>query len=66
MHSELYIDEKEMFGTVLPSTRTKRPFEYADIELIQLLFDEQAIDNHVHECFKMVFQVIQRLLGLAS
>jgi len=27
MHSELYIDAKEMFGTVLPSIRAKRPFE---------------------------------------
>ena len=34
-----------MFGTVLPSTRTKRPFEYGDIELIQHLFDEQATDK---------------------
>lgn len=29
-----------MFGTDLPSTRAKRPFEYADIELIQHLFTE--------------------------
>ncbi|WP_431026778.1 amidohydrolase family protein [Lysinibacillus sp. LZ02] len=34
-----------MFGTDLPSTRAKRPFEYADIELIQQLFDEQATDK---------------------
>lgn len=34
-----------MFGTDLPSTRAKRPFEYADIELIQYLFDEQATDK---------------------
>lgn len=34
-----------MFGTDLPSTRAKRPFEYADIELIQHLFDEQATDK---------------------
>ena len=34
-----------MFGTDLPSTRAKRPFEYADIELIQRLFDEKATDK---------------------
>lgn len=34
-----------MFGTDLPSTRAKRPFEIADITLIQQLFDEQASDK---------------------
>jgi len=34
-----------MFGTDLPSTRAKRPFEYTDIELIQGLFDEKATDK---------------------
>ncbi|MEG0383820.1 MAG: amidohydrolase family protein, partial [Solibacillus sp.] len=34
-----------MFGTDLPSTRAKRPFEVADIELIQQLFDEKAADK---------------------
>jgi len=34
-----------MFGTDLPSTRVKRPFEYADIELIQRLFGEKATDK---------------------
>ncbi|KAA9023932.1 amidohydrolase family protein [Niallia endozanthoxylica] len=34
-----------MFGTDLPSTRAKRPFKYGDIELIQNLFDEQAVDK---------------------
>lgn len=34
-----------MFGTDLPSTRAKRPFEYADIELIQGLFDKQAAEK---------------------
>ncbi len=34
-----------MFGTDFPSTRTKRSFEYGDIELIQHLFDEQATDK---------------------
>lgn len=34
-----------VFGTDLPSTRAKRPFEYADIELIQNLFDGQATDK---------------------
>ena len=31
-----------MFGTDLPSTRVKRPFEVSDIELIQNLFNDQA------------------------
>ncbi|ATP42384.1 2-pyrone-4,6-dicarboxylate hydrolase [Solibacillus sp. R5-41] len=34
-----------MFGTDLPSTRAKRPFEDTDIELIQHLFDEKAVEN---------------------
>lgn len=34
-----------MFGTDLPSTRARRPFEVADITLIQHLFDEQAVDK---------------------
>jgi predicted TIM-barrel fold metal-dependent hydrolase len=34
-----------MFGTDLPSTRAKRPFEYGDVELIQHLFDEHATDK---------------------
>ena len=34
-----------MFGTDLPSTRAKRPFEYGDIELMQQLFDEQAANK---------------------
>lgn len=34
-----------MFGTDLPSTRADRPFEVADIALIQQLFDEQASDK---------------------
>ncbi|WP_339173043.1 amidohydrolase family protein [Solibacillus sp. FSL R5-0691] len=34
-----------MFGTDLPSTRANRPFEVADIALIQQLFDEQASDK---------------------
>lgn len=34
-----------MFGTDLPSTRAKRHFEYADIELIQGLFDEKATEK---------------------
>lgn len=38
-----------MFGTDLPSTRAKRPFEQADIELIQQLFDEQATDKILYE-----------------
>ena len=38
-----------MFGTDLPSTRAKRPFEFADIELIQQLFDEQATDKILYK-----------------
>lgn len=34
-----------MFGTDLPSTRAKRPFEYADIEVIQRLLGEKATDK---------------------
>ena len=34
-----------MFGTDLPSTRAKRPFEYGDIELIQRLFDEEVTNK---------------------
>lgn len=46
-----------MFGTDLPSTRAKRPFEQADIELIQQLFDEQATDKILYEnAFKWYFK----------
>lgn len=38
-----------MFGTDLPSTRAKRHFDYGDIELIQQLFDVQAIDKILYE-----------------
>ena len=38
-----------MFGTDLPSTRAKRPFQYRDIELIQELFDEQAADKIMYK-----------------
>ncbi|MCM3046632.1 amidohydrolase family protein [Bacillus altitudinis] len=38
-----------MFGTDLPSTRAKRPFEYGDIELIQQMFDEEAADKILYE-----------------
>ena len=34
-----------MFGTDLPSTRAKRPFEIKDITLIQQLFDEEACNK---------------------
>ncbi|GIN74198.1 2-pyrone-4,6-dicarboxylate hydrolase [Bacillus sp. J14TS2] len=34
-----------MFGTDLPSTRAKRPFEYADIEIVQELFDKKTTDK---------------------
>lgn len=38
-----------MFGTDLPSTRAKRPFEFADVELIQELFDDQAADKILYQ-----------------
>ena len=37
--------EALMFGTDLPSTRAKRPFAYADIELIQELFDAMSAEK---------------------
>lgn len=44
-----------MFGTDLPSTRAKRPFEYGDIELIQHLFTENEVDkilyNNAHDWY---------------
>lgn len=46
-----------MFGTDLPSTRAKRPFQYADVELIQQLFDEQATDKILYtNAFKWYFK----------
>ncbi|USK71290.1 amidohydrolase family protein [Peribacillus asahii] len=46
-----------MFGTDLPSTRAKRPFEYGDIELIQQLFDERAADKILYtNAFKWYFK----------
>jgi predicted TIM-barrel fold metal-dependent hydrolase len=46
-----------MFGTDLPSTRAKRPFEYADIELIQRLFDEKSADKILYtNAFKWYFK----------
>ncbi|MFJ7731676.1 amidohydrolase family protein [Lysinibacillus sp. NPDC097231] len=36
--------EALMFGTDLPSTRAKRPFAYADIELIHELFDAKSAE----------------------
>ncbi|MGP4108615.1 amidohydrolase family protein [Virgibacillus sp. L01] len=38
-----------MFGTDMPSTRAKRPFEYADIELIQSLFGDKATDKILYK-----------------
>lgn len=34
-----------MFGSDLPSTRAKRPFNLGDVELIQKLFNKQAVDK---------------------
>ncbi|MUV37755.1 D-galactarolactone isomerase [Lentibacillus sp. JNUCC-1] len=46
-----------MFGTDLPSTRAKRPFTYTDIELIQQLFDEEAVDKIMYtNAFKWYFK----------
>ncbi|MFJ6210537.1 amidohydrolase family protein [Lysinibacillus sp. NPDC092081] len=38
-----------MFGTDLPSTRAKRPFAYADIELIQELFDATSVEKILYQ-----------------
>ena len=38
-----------MFGTDLPSTRAKRPFERADIELIERLFDAKATEKILYD-----------------
>lgn len=46
-----------MFGTDLPSTRAKRPFENRDNELIQQLFDEQTADKILYmNAFKWYFK----------
>ncbi|MGE8034059.1 amidohydrolase family protein [Lysinibacillus sp. NPDC093692] len=41
--------EALMFGTDLPSTRAKRPFSYADIELIQELFDPISAEKILYQ-----------------
>ncbi|MFB7158182.1 amidohydrolase family protein [Lysinibacillus sp. NPDC056232] len=41
--------EALMFGTDLPSTRAKRPFAYADIELIQELFDATSAEKILYQ-----------------
>ncbi|MFF2175933.1 amidohydrolase family protein [Lysinibacillus sp. NPDC058147] len=41
--------EALMFGTDLPSTRAKRPFAYADIELIQELFDAMSAEKILYQ-----------------
>ncbi|MGE7953454.1 amidohydrolase family protein [Lysinibacillus xylanilyticus] len=41
--------EALMFGTDLPSTRAKRPFAYADVELIQELFDAMAAEKILYQ-----------------
>lgn len=41
--------EALMFGTDLPSTRAKRPFAYADIELIQELFDSKSAEKILYQ-----------------
>lgn len=41
--------EALMFGTDLPSTRAKRPFAYADIELIQELFDTISTEKILYQ-----------------
>ncbi|MGY3186225.1 amidohydrolase family protein [Lysinibacillus sp. TE18511] len=41
--------EALIFGTDLPSTRAKRPFAYADVELIQELFDAMAAEKILYQ-----------------
>ncbi|MDM5248633.1 MULTISPECIES: amidohydrolase family protein [unclassified Lysinibacillus] len=41
--------EALMFGTDLPSTRAKRPFAYADIELIKELFDATSAEKILYQ-----------------
>ena len=41
--------EALMFGTDLPSTRAKRPFAHADIELIQELFDPMSAEKILYQ-----------------
>jgi len=41
--------EALIFGTDLPSTRAKRPFAYADVELIQELFDAMATEKILYQ-----------------
>jgi len=41
--------EALMFGTDLPSTRARRPFAYADIELIQELFDTVSAEKILYQ-----------------
>ncbi len=41
--------EALMFGTDLPSTRAKRPFAYADIELIHELFDAKSAEKILYQ-----------------
>lgn len=41
--------EALMFGTDLPSTRAKRPFVYADVELIHELFDAMAAEKILYQ-----------------
>lgn len=41
--------EALMFGTDLPSTRATRPFETADIELIQGLFNEKEAEEILYK-----------------
>lgn len=38
-----------MFGTDLPSTRAKRPFEFSDIDLIQNNFDSKAVEKILYK-----------------
>lgn len=41
--------EALMFGTDLPSTRARRPFAYADIELIRELFDSMSTEKILYQ-----------------
>lgn len=53
--------EALMFGTDLPSTRAKRPFQQEDIDLILQLFDTDAAQNILSEnALKWYFNLIQQ------
>lgn len=52
-----------MFGTDLPSTRAKRPFEIAGIKLIQQYFDNLASEKFYMQRHRMIFWKIIKIIG---